>query len=83
MTSHKSSTRGRQTSSAFVHYGFKVLGMKHFFIFYVIYPLWRLLEGGTNIILILEFRKSSSETLSGLFKNMISKMAESDLRSRT
>ena len=68
---------------AFVHYGFKVLGMKHFFIFYVVYSLWRY----WRVVLILySFWNSGShlsETLSGLFKNMISKMAESDLRSRT
>lgn len=73
MTSHKSSTRGRQDSVAFVHYGFKVLGMKHFFIFYVIYSLWRY----WRVVLILySFWNSGShlsETLSGLFKNMISK----------
>lgn len=53
MTSYKSSTKGRQNSSAFVHGRFRVLGMKHFFIFYAIHLLIALLEDGTNIILIL------------------------------
>lgn len=83
MTSHKSSTKGRQTSSICVHCRFRILGMKHFFIFYDIHLSqyhWRMV---LNLYSFYSSRSKLSERLNGSFNSMISKMVESSLKSRT